>query len=296
MRLIPVLYEGCADQNIAWCIPLRVLILLHHSTRLRIRQWLRRLFHLCRFYFLRPWIYADAVGRLIGGCCDYERSATYSRFEASSIAPTSQPTLQIVAQPLLLLQHPATHYYDSHLPSAMPGYQNLNSQFPPSSHANSHHHYKSPVNKTTRSSSALGSLSSSSIDNEGRTVHVYNLSYTVSQQAIKEYFASAGVVDRFLFKKCPSKYKAVAAITFRTPQQAQTAIQQFDRNIWNGYKLRVRLNRGPDASVVRNITSSMTPGKRAGRELRDGPVVVNGSGPSMSNRRGSVCSDDESSS
>jgi RNA recognition motif-containing protein len=142
----------------------------------------------------------------------------------------------------------------------------------------------------------------SPIDNEARTVYLYNLPYTVSQQAIKEHLAPAGIVDRCLVKEDrqrSSKYKLTAVATFRTPQQAQTAINRFNRSIWKGYEIKVKLDRGPTASApsgAKTSKSSTTSHAREDRrETREGPLVVNGSGPSISSRQARVDSDDESS-
>lgn len=133
-------------------------------------------------------------------------------------------------------------------------------------------------------------------------MYIYNLPYTVSQQAIKEHLASAGVVDRCLVKEDrqrSSKFKLTAVATFRTPQQAQTAIDRFNRSTWKGYEIKVKFDRGPTASGASGDGKGkyvMTSRAREDhREPREGPLVVNGSGPSISSQQTRVDSEDESS-
>jgi RNA recognition motif. (a.k.a. RRM, RBD, or RNP domain) len=244
--------------------------------------------------------------RSIRGNYSCGTAATYNTLGAASIAPMYQATMPVSMQPLVPLQQPAGHTYNSYPTTLMPGSQRLVPPSSPSSHQTPHRHKNPadcPVGKALTSASALpGNLSSDTAENEGRTVYLYNLPYTVSQQAIKEHLASAGVVDRCFVKEDrqrSSKYKLTAVATFRTPQQAQTAIDRFNRSIWKGYEIKVKLDRGPTASGP----SSMGKGKSAvtsraredRREAREGPLVVNGSGPSISSRQNRVDSDDESS-
>jgi RNA recognition motif-containing protein len=213
-----------------------------------------------------------------------------------------QPAMQISTQPVLPVQQPAAHIYSSYPPSAVPVSQRLIPPSSPTTNNTAHYHHKNsvhrPVSKTSTPSSGRGSLSSTS--NEGRTVYVYNLPHTISQQALKDHLAPAGVVDRCLVKEDrqrSSKYKLTAVATFRTPQQAQTAIDRFNRSVWKGYEIKVKLDRGPTtsgASGVRNSKATAR-GKEDQRELREGPLVVNGSGPRISSRQARVDSDDESS-
>lgn len=218
-----------------------------------------------------------------------------------------QSVAPVAMQPLIPLQQLSLHDYSSCPPSTTPASQRLVQQSPPSPHSTSPYRHKPSGNRpsvkpSTTSSSGRGSLSSSTNDSEGRTVYLYNLPYTVSQQAIKEHLASAGMVDRILVKEDRQrspKHKLTAVATFRTPQQAQTAIDRFNKSMWKGYEIKVKLDRGPTASgasVVRNSKSSTTSrAKEDRRETAEGPLVVNGSGPSISSRHTRVDSDDESS-
>lgn len=210
-------------------------------------------------------------------------------------------------QPLVPLQQSPTHGYDSYPSTAAPGSQGLIQQTSLPPHISSPYRHKTSANRpnskasVTSSSSCTRGNSSSTTDKEGRTVYLYNLPYTVSQQAIKEYLAPAGIVDRCLVKEDrqrSSKYKLTAVATFRTPQQAQAAIDLFNRSTWKGYEIKVKLDRGPSASAASGGgkgKSVVTPRARDDRrETREGPLVVNGSGPSISSGKTRVDSDDES--
>ena len=147
-----------------------------------------------------------------------------------------------------------------------------------------------------------GGLSSNTTGNQGRTVYLFNLPYTVSQQAIKEHLDSVGVIDRCLVKEDrqrSSKYKLTAVVTFRTPEQAQAAIDQFNKSTWKGYEIKVKLDRGPTASGGPSVAKGKSPvasrARENRRETREGPLVVDGSGPSISSRQTRMDSDDESS-
>ena len=92
-------------------------------------------------------------------------------------------------------------------------------------------------------------------------------------------------------------------VTFRTPQHAQTAIDRFNRSTWKGYEIKVKLDRGPTASgptgpsaAGKGKSSIASRTREDRREMREGPLVVNGSGPSISTRLTRVDADDESSS
>ncbi len=236
----------------------------------------------------------------------------YTNLRASPMVPVCQPIMQIPAQPVLPVQQPATHLHHPYPSSAMPVSQRLNPQPPCPTHNTAHYHHKNslhrPVSKVSTLSSVRDGDSPNANSNQGRTVYVYNLPYTVSQQAIKDHLAPAGVVDRCLVKEDrqrSSKYKLTAVVTFRTPQQAQTAIDRYDRSVWKGYEIKLKLDRGPTASGasgasgtsgVRNSKSSVTSrGKDDRREAREGPLVVNGSGACISSRQAHTDSDDESS-
>ena len=227
----------------------------------------------------------------------------YRSLEATSVTPIYQTGMQIATQPVIPLQ-PAAHVYSSYT-SAIPASPHVNLQSASFSHIPTNHHQTSvhrPVSKTPTLTTIRGSLCPNANENEGRTVYVYNLPYTVSQQAIKEHLAAAGVVDRCLVKEDrqrSSKYKLTAVVTFRTPQQAQTAIDRFNGSVWKGYEVKVKLDRGPTPSGApgaRNGKSSTTSRARDDRrETREGPLVVNGSGPRVANRQAHDDSDDESS-
>ena len=217
-----------------------------------------------------------------------------------------QPVVPIPVQTLAPVQQPITPGYNSYSSSTMPVPQPLIPPLSPT-HATPQHRYKASTKRTiskspSSPSSKQGNSKSDTADLDGRTVYVYNLPYTVGQQAIKEHLSSVGVVDRCLVKEDrqrSSKYKLTAVVTFRTPQQAQTAIDRFNRTMWKGYEIKVKLDRGPTASgasgVGKGKSSTASRPKEDRRETRDGPLVVNGSGPGISSRRSRVDSDDESS-
>jgi RNA recognition motif-containing protein len=120
---------------------------------------------------------------------------------------------------------------------------------------------------------------------------MYNLPYSVNQQAIKDHLASAGTVDRCVVKEDrqrPSKYKLTAVATFRTPEQAQTAIERFNGSSWKDCEIKVKLDRG----TVSTSASAGRKGKLA-TEAREGPLVINGSGPSLSSRHSRIETDDD---
>jgi RNA recognition motif. (a.k.a. RRM, RBD, or RNP domain) len=250
---------------------------------------------------------ADKVQRSVRGNYSYGNNVPYTNLPTSPVVPLYQSAMPIAMQSLAPLQKPASLGYNSCTSTATPGSQRHMQQSAPSSPSTAQFRQKAPgsrpTSKTSTSSSATqGSHSSNTPENEGRTVYLYNLPYTVSQQAIKEHVASAGVVDRCLVKEDrqrSSKYKLTAVVTFRTPQQAQTAIGRFNRSTWKGYEIKVKLDRGPTASgVSANGKGKSTVKPRARedrRETREGPLVVNGSGPSISSRQTRVDSDDESS-
>jgi RNA recognition motif. (a.k.a. RRM, RBD, or RNP domain) len=250
---------------------------------------------------------ADKVQRSVRGNYSYGNNVPYTNLPTSPVVPLYQSAMPIAMQSLVPSQKPASLGYNSCASTAIPGSQRLLQQSAPASPNTAQYRQKAPENRPTSKTSTLssatqGSHSSNTPENEGRTVYLYNLPYTVSQQAIKEHVASAGVVDRCLVKEDrqrSSKYKLTAVVTFRTPQQAQTAIGRFNRSTWKGYEIKVKLDRGPTASgVSANGKGKSTVKPRARedrRETREGPLVVNGSGPSISSRQTRVDSDDESS-
>lgn len=151
--------------------------------------------------------------------------------------------------------------------------------------------HSKPVNKSSVCTVRSPPHNLSSNENDGRKIYLYNLPCSVNQQAIKEHFASVGTIDRCLVKadrQRPSKYKLTAVATFRTSQQAQTAIERFDGSMWKDCEIKVKLDRG---AVVSN-TSAVRKGKAAA-EIREGPLVINGSGPSLSSRHSRIDSDDD---
>lgn len=250
---------------------------------------------------------ADSIWRSVRGNYSCESTGPYTSLGPSPIAHMYQPAAPVTIQPLVpVLQH-SPHGYNSYQPSSMTGSHRLIQKSSPSSHDAAKHRHKTsgnrPVSKSLNSSPSMrGGHASNSTDNEGRTVYLYNLPYTVSQQGIKDHLAPAGVVDRCLVKEDrqrSSKYKLTAVATFRTPQQAQTAIDRFNKSVWKGCEIKVKLDRGPTAScasVVRGGKPSIASRAREDRqETREGPLVVNGSGPSMSSRQTRFDSDDESS-
>ncbi len=218
-----------------------------------------------------------------------------------------QPVIPIPVQTLVPVQQPVSPGYSSYSSSTMPISQRLVPPSSPPTHTTPQYRYKSSTKRTiskcsSSPSSKQGNLTPETADHDGRTVYLYNLPYTVGQQAIKEHLSSVGVVDRCLVKEDrqrSSKYKLTAVVTFRTPQQAQTAIDRFNRTMWKGYEIKIKLDRGPTASGAsgagKGKSSTASRAKEDGRETRDGPLVVNGSGPGISSRQTRVDSDDESS-
>jgi RNA recognition motif. (a.k.a. RRM, RBD, or RNP domain) len=221
-----------------------------------------------------------------------------------------QPAVSNVSQPVMPVQQ-SCHVYNTYLSSTLSGPQRLSAQAIPQSHPPPQYRQSvptlRPMGKTLAPQMRSG-LPHNQKENDGRTVYVYNLPYTASQQAIKEHLASAGLIDRCLVKEDrgrSSKYKLTAVVTFRNPQQAQTAIDRFNRTLWKDYEIKVKLDRGPNAMTpppARNApaaangkSSSAARPRQLRRETRDGPLVVNGSGPSISTRQTRIDSDDESS-
>ncbi|ERF72270.1 hypothetical protein EPUS_02157 [Endocarpon pusillum Z07020] len=246
---------------------------------------------------------SPVTGRGNYGCGN---SVLYTNLATSPITSMYQPVVPIPVQTLAPLQQPVTPGYNSYPSSTMPVPQRLLPPLSPT-HATPQHRYKAStkrtVSKTPSSpSSKQGNPNPDTVDLDGRTVYVYNLPYTVGQQAIKEHLSSVGVVDRCLVKEDrqrSSKYKLTAVVTFRTPQQAQTAIDRFNRTMWKGYEIKIKLDRGPTAAgasgVGKGKSSTASRPREDRRETRDGPLVVNGSGPGISSRQCRVDSDDESS-
>jgi RNA recognition motif-containing protein len=216
-------------------------------------------------------------------------------------------------QPPGQLQAAASHGYNSCSSLAPPGFQQMVPQTSVSSHPVPQYRPKSSSNRAVSKSLSGPSPKqnnhrSSATGGDGRTIYIYNLPHTVDQKAIEEHVASVVAVSRCHViedRQRSSKYKLTAIVTFRTPQQAQLAIDRLNRSIWKGYEIKVRLDKGPSASSASAVakgtssTSSLV-GKegremREARETREGPLIVNGSGPSMSKRQIPVDSDDETS-
>lgn len=174
---------------------------------------------------------------------------------------------------------------------------------------NNHHHHQHHHNNNNKNNGN---------DNKARTLYLYNLPYTVDEQAIKDHLASAGVVDRCLVREDrqrSSKYKLTAVVRFRTPQQAQNAINRFNGTTWKGYELRIRLDRGPTvaapsgprpssggvgkannrSSPATRTTVTTSRARHSRPDTSEGPLVVNGSGPSITARQGLTDSEDGSS-
>lgn len=252
-------------------------------------------------------ISSNAFTRSVRGNYSSGNTASFPSLGTSPIAPMYQSPMPIAMQPLVPLQQPAAHSYNSYSSSAIPSFQRLVPQPPASSHLAPQHRHKASANRPASKSlwspsSKQSNHTSTSTGHDGRTIYIYNLPYTVSQQAIKEHVASVGVVDRCLVKEDrqrSSKYKLTAVVTFRTPQQAQTAIDRFNRSTWKGYEIKVKLDRGPTTSGASGAAKGKPPTASREREerpeTREGPLVVNGSGPSISSRQTRLDSDDESS-
>jgi hypothetical protein len=85
---------------------------------------------------------------------------------------------------------------------------------------------------------------------------------------------------------------------FRTPQQAQTAIEKFNGSTWNGHELSVGLGKRPTGSGASTVTSGRPLidwcGEEDRQEMGEVPLIVNGSGPNSSRRLSHADSDDES--
>jgi RNA recognition motif-containing protein len=216
-------------------------------------------------------------------------------------------------QPLGQLQPPASDGYNSYSSSALPGFQHMVPQTSASSHPTPQHRQKSSTSRAiskslSAPSSKQSNHKSSATGGDGRTIYIYNLPHTVDQKAIEEHVASVVAVSRCNViedRQRSSKYKLTAVVTFRTPQQAQLAIDRLNRSIWKGYEIKVRLDKGPSAPSASALAKDKSStASRAGeerremrevREPREGPLVVNGSGPTLSNRQIPVDSDDETS-
>ena len=226
--------------------------------------------------------------------------------------PTAmQPLGQL--QSLGQFQPPTSHGYNSYSSSALPGFQHMVPQTSASSHPTPQHRQKPSSNRAiskglSAPSPKQSNHRSNAAGGDGRTIYIYNLPHTVDQKAIEEHVASVVAVSRCHVnedRQRSSKYKLTAVVTFRTPQQAQLAIERLNRSIWKGYEIKVRLDKGPSvpsASAVakdKSSTASRTGEEgreiRASRGTREGPLVVNGSGPTTSNRQIPVDSDDETS-
>lgn len=159
-----------------------------------------------------------------------------------------------------------------------------------------------PASKTLTSSPINDGVTSNSNHTNARTVYLYNLPYTTTESAIRELLAPVGQVDRCLVRQdCrrPPRYKLTAVAKFRTPQQAQTAIDRFNRVKWRGLEIMIKLDRGPNApgpSSGGRDKSSRSCARETLAEARDGPLIVNGSGPSLTCQQRLMDSDDGSSS
>jgi hypothetical protein len=310
MRKIRIHYELCADRKTAQYTPRSVITLTLMRTLHQVRQWSHRPCHSGMYLFSSMGIVFNTFSRSVRGNYSCVNAASFPNLGISPLTPLYQSTMPVGMQPLVPLQPPAPHGYNSYSSPINPGFQRMVPQTSPSSHLAPQHRQKASTSRPSSKSLSVPSSrpsnhTSSASGFDGRTIYIYNLPYTASQQAIKEHVSSVGVVDRCLVKEDrqrSSKYKLTAVVTFRTPQQAQSAIDQFNRSMWKGCEIKVRLDRGPsspNASAVAKDKPSTA--SRAGeecretRETREGPLVVNGSGPTLSNRQIPVDSDDESS-
>ena len=222
-----------------------------------------------------------------------------------------QPLEQL--QSLGQFQPPVSRGYNSYPSSALPGFQQMVPQTSASSPSTPQHRQKPCSNRAISKSVSAPSPKqinhrSSAAGGDGRTIYIYNLPHTVDQKAIEEHVASVVAVSRCHVnedRQRSSKYKLTAVVTFRTPQQAQLAIERLNKSIWKGYEIKVRLDKGPSApsaaAVAKDKSLTASRAGEEGREptalrgTREGPLVVNGSGPTTLTRQIPVDSDDETS-
>ena len=138
-----------------------------------------------------------------------------------------------------------------------------------------------------------------------RTILLYNLPYETQEQALRAHLALAGFVSRCSIKQDhnrSTRCRMTATATFRSSQQARSAVDQLDGQPFQGRPIKLRLvasiknRQAVRTRTVREKRSPSKAGKTDRQDVREGPLVVDGSGPTA--LMGGPCdidSDDEGS-
>ena len=125
----------------------------------------------------------------------------------------------------------------------------------------------------------LVNVSQGAVTTEDRGIVVHNLNYGANQSDVEAYFKPAGEIERCRINRRDSSKQCSAILTFRTKDQAVSAIDRFDHKHFLGREIRVRADTQTftvEETRSGNAESSSNPIARSPDEIRR-PVIVDGS-------------------